>query len=206
MKCVGSEMINSHASVAVCSLYVHISHENHEVCPLITPRIKAEFRTSILYSHQNCSRSTPPCYNTRLVQNIVFYCTTHLTSGHIKCSFSFVKAKTQQETAHIYHRPHLLYGGHLKESQIYVNFRCVISLGRSDLCTWNTSLWGRMEEREKNERPGKWVVTLQWKQLRGCWNGQKWPDNHTPESKMGLILATHLLTYSWPQRIPNKEV
>lgn len=134
--------------VAVCRLSFHIPCENHEVCPLNTPRIKAEFRTSILYCHQKGSRSTPPYYNTRLVQNIFFYCTTHLTSSHIKCSFSFAKAKIQQVTGHICHRPHLFYGGHLKESQIYVNFCCVISLGRSDLCTWSASLWGWLEERE----------------------------------------------------------
>lgn len=38
---------------------------------------------------------------------------------------------------------------------------------------------------------------------RDYWNDKKWPDDFIPEGKVGLIPATHLLPYSWPQRIPN---
>lgn len=38
---------------------------------------------------------------------------------------------------------------------------------------------------------------------RDCWNDKKWPDDFIPEGKVGLIPATHLHPYSWPQRIPN---
>lgn len=132
-----------------------------------------------------------------------FYCTTHWTTGYRQYSLRFAKVQTQQVTGHIYHRPHLLLfltmaGIWRKDRSVAVSAVFLFWVGVINALETQV-FWG-VEERERNECPRKWALTLGWKELRGCWDGQKWPDhNHGWDGTHSCDTSP----YSWPQRFPN---
>lgn len=206
-------VINAHAPVAVCRSHFsslslprkhfQISRENHEV-PLVTPRFKAKLKAAIFYLW---SAERLKVHATLLQHQIgteYFYCTAHWTSGYRQHSLHVVKAQTQQVTGYISHRPHLLLllqmaGIWRKDRAVAVSAVFPVWVGVIDVLETQV-FWG-VEERARNECPGKWALTLGWKELRGCWDGQKWPDNHrwagtcSCDTSPYLLLAAEIPKY-----------
>lgn len=141
------------------------------------------------------SRCTPSCYNPRLVRNI--FIVPHIGQlVYRRYPLRFAKAQTQQVTGHICHRPYLLLllqmaGIRRKDRSVAVSAVFPVWVGGIDALETQV-FWG-VEERERNECPGKWALTLCWKKLRGCWDVR---NGLITTGERGLVLATHLLTYS----------